>query len=90
MQHKRLNENSGLRSYRRARNRRGSDELSTKVRCWRAHFAGTDNCVDWEKKDYLRIPVGEQVEVAALMGDVAEDHSGKPSLHIHCGGQAYW
>jgi uncharacterized protein len=38
---------------------------------------------DWEKKDYLRIPVREQVEVAAMIGDVAEDPSGKPSLHIH-------
>ena len=26
---------------------------------------------DWEKKDYLRIPVREQVEVASLVGDVA-------------------
>jgi predicted DNA-binding protein with PD1-like motif len=38
---------------------------------------------DWETKDYLRIPVIEQVEVAALIGDVAEDPSGKPSPHIH-------
>jgi hypothetical protein len=38
---------------------------------------------DWETKDYLRIPVIEQVEVATLIGDVAEDPSGKPSLHIH-------
>src|SRR4051812_31233345 len=38
---------------------------------------------DWEKKDYLRIPVVEQVEVASLMGDVAENPSGNPALHIH-------
>ncbi|MEZ5786033.1 MAG: PPC domain-containing DNA-binding protein [Xanthobacteraceae bacterium] len=38
---------------------------------------------DWEKKDYLRIPVREQVEVASLVGDVAEAPSGEPSLHIH-------
>jgi len=38
---------------------------------------------DWEKKDYLRIPVREQVEVASLIGDVAEGPDGKPSLHIH-------
>ncbi|MEZ5787535.1 MAG: PPC domain-containing DNA-binding protein [Xanthobacteraceae bacterium] len=38
---------------------------------------------DWEKKDYLRIPVREQVEVASLVGDVAEAPSGDPSLHIH-------
>lgn len=38
---------------------------------------------DWEKKDYLRIPVREQVEVASLIGDVAEGPDRKPSLHIH-------
>lgn len=38
---------------------------------------------DWEKKDYLRIPVREQVEVASLLGDIAEAPSGDPSLHLH-------
>jgi predicted DNA-binding protein with PD1-like motif len=38
---------------------------------------------DWESKEYMRIPVHEQVEVASLIGDVAEDASGKPSLHVH-------
>src|SRR5690349_22232857 len=38
---------------------------------------------DWEKKEYQRIPVREQVEVASLLGDVAEAPSGKPALHIH-------
>ena len=38
---------------------------------------------DWDKKGYVRIPVREQVEVASLIGDVAEDPSGQPSLHIH-------
>jgi predicted DNA-binding protein with PD1-like motif len=38
---------------------------------------------DWEKKDYLPISVNEQVEVAALIGDVADDPSGTPALHIH-------
>lgn len=38
---------------------------------------------DWEKKEYLKIPVGEQVEVAALIGDVALAPSGDPALHIH-------
>jgi len=38
---------------------------------------------DWEKKDYLRIPVTEQVEVASLIGDVAEGPNGKPSIHVH-------
>jgi hypothetical protein len=35
---------------------------------------------DWEKKDYERIPVKEQVEVAALIGDVVLDEGGKPTL----------
>ena len=38
---------------------------------------------DWEKKDYERIPVREQVEVLSLIGDVAMDESGKPKVHAH-------
>ncbi|HEY4308061.1 MAG TPA: PPC domain-containing DNA-binding protein [Pirellulales bacterium] len=38
---------------------------------------------DWEKKDYSRISVAEQVEVLALVGDVAWDASGKPKVHAH-------
>jgi predicted DNA-binding protein with PD1-like motif len=38
---------------------------------------------DWEKKEYLKRPVKEQVEVASLIGDVAEDPDGAPTLHIH-------
>jgi len=38
---------------------------------------------DWQKKDYLRIPLREQVEVASLLGDVAEAPTGEPTLHIH-------
>src|SRR5262245_51414614 len=37
---------------------------------------------DWERKEYLPIPVGQQVEVASLVGDIAVA-DGKPSLHIH-------
>ncbi len=37
---------------------------------------------DWERKDYERIQVEEQVEVLSLLGDVALDR-GKPKLHIH-------
>lgn len=36
----------------------------------------------WEKKDYKRIPVHEQVEVLSLIGDVAEK-DGQPKLHAH-------
>jgi predicted DNA-binding protein with PD1-like motif len=37
---------------------------------------------DWEKKDYERIPVREQVEVLALVGDIALQ-DGTPKLHAH-------
>jgi uncharacterized protein len=37
---------------------------------------------DWEKKDYDRIPVDEQVEVLTLVGDIALQ-DGKPKLHAH-------
>jgi predicted DNA-binding protein with PD1-like motif len=38
---------------------------------------------DWEQKKYLEIPVKEQVEVAALVGDIGIDEAGTPALHIH-------
>jgi hypothetical protein len=38
---------------------------------------------DWEKKDYRKIPVREQVEVVSLVGDVAQGPDGKPVLHLH-------
>jgi uncharacterized protein len=41
------------------------------------------NYFNWEKKEYEKIPVSEQVEVASLIGDVADDPKGKPTLHIH-------
>jgi predicted DNA-binding protein with PD1-like motif len=37
---------------------------------------------DWQKKDYERIPVNEQCEVLALVGDIALD-AGKPQIHAH-------
>ncbi len=37
---------------------------------------------DWEKKDYKKIPVNEQVEVLSLVGDIAEK-DGEPALHAH-------
>lgn len=39
---------------------------------------------DWDKKAYERIPVAEQTEVLALMGDIAVDAaSGKKKIHAH-------
>jgi predicted DNA-binding protein with PD1-like motif len=37
---------------------------------------------DWETKEYERIPVREQVEVLALVGDITLQ-DGKPHLHAH-------
>jgi predicted DNA-binding protein with PD1-like motif len=37
---------------------------------------------DRDRRDYLRIPIGGQVEVLSLLGDVAE-RAGEPSLHVH-------
>jgi predicted DNA-binding protein with PD1-like motif len=37
---------------------------------------------DWDKKDYLRLPFEEQVEVVALLGDVALEGT-TPKVHAH-------
>ena len=37
---------------------------------------------DREKKDYVKIPIREQVEVLALTGNVAW-HDGQPKVHAH-------
>ena len=38
---------------------------------------------EWDTKQYRTIPVDEQVEVAALTGDIALDQRGEPALHLH-------
>jgi predicted DNA-binding protein with PD1-like motif len=38
---------------------------------------------DWETKAYRRIPVAEQTEVAAFLGDIALAEDGSRSLHVH-------
>jgi len=38
---------------------------------------------DWSSKAYERIPVTEQVEVASMLGDVAQGIDGKPAVHAH-------
>jgi predicted DNA-binding protein with PD1-like motif len=54
-----------------------------------AHFTGIGafsqvvlGYYDWEKKDYLKIPVDEQVEVVSLIGDVALEKD-RPKIHAH-------
>ena len=37
---------------------------------------------DWNRKEYRRIPIQEQVEVLSLIGDVALDR-GTPKVHAH-------
>jgi uncharacterized protein len=37
---------------------------------------------DRDQKDYLEIPVAEQVEVLSLLGDIAEK-DGEPKVHAH-------
>jgi uncharacterized protein len=37
---------------------------------------------DWEKKDYEKVPIHDQVEVLSLVGD-ATLKDGKPSVHAH-------
>lgn len=38
---------------------------------------------EWETKEYLPIPVDEQVEVASLTGDIALGPDGRPAVHVH-------
>src|SRR5262245_29727980 len=38
---------------------------------------------DWDKKDYKKIPVREQVEVVSLVGDITEGENGQPKVHTH-------
>jgi predicted DNA-binding protein with PD1-like motif len=47
-----------------------------------AFSAVTLGYFDWNRKDYEKIPVREQVEVLTLAGDIAV-HEGKPKLHVH-------
>jgi hypothetical protein len=37
---------------------------------------------DWQQKEYLRIPIDEQVEVLSLVGDIALK-DGQSSVHAH-------
>lgn len=48
-----------------------------------AFSEATISYFDWERKEYEKIPVREQVEVAALSGDVAIGPDSTPAVHIH-------
>jgi uncharacterized protein len=54
-----------------------------------AHFTGIGafssvvlGYFDWEKKEYLPIPVKEQVELVSLIGDITIEKE-KPIIHAH-------
>lgn len=47
-----------------------------------AFSAATVAYFEWERKDYLRIPITEQVEVLSLLGDIALDGA-QPKVHAH-------
>lgn len=38
---------------------------------------------DWDKKEYLPIPVAEQTEVAAFTGDIVLGPDGETVVHVH-------
>jgi len=95
MQHKLLHESNGQRTYVVVLET-GEEVLScleTFARSQQIHTAqltaiGAFSDVvlkyfDWEGKTYLSVPVREQVEVAALNGDIAEAPSGELHLHVH-------
>jgi uncharacterized protein len=95
MQHKRLHESGGQRTYAVVLET-GEEVMDclhrfmTEQHIFAAQLTGigafSDLVLlyfDWEKKAYLRIPVREQVEVASLLGDVAQAPSGEAVLHIH-------
>lgn len=39
--------------------------------------------LNWETKAYEPVRVDEQCEVISILGDIAKDEDGKPSLHLH-------
>jgi predicted DNA-binding protein with PD1-like motif len=61
----------------------GSNELgAARLTAIGAFSEVTLGYFDWEKKDYKKIPVREQVEVLSLIGDVALK-DGEPKVHAH-------
>jgi predicted DNA-binding protein with PD1-like motif len=94
MQHKRLHENEGLRTYAVVL-QSGEEVMAclrqfvTRERVFAAQVTGIGalsdvvlQYFDWDKKEYQG-PIREQVEVASMIGDVAQAPSGEPALHMH-------
>ncbi len=69
---------------------RGLGKFAKEHRLAAAHFTAIGaledvvlGYFDWQKKDYKRIPLNEQVEVLALVGDVSRDEEDQPKVHAH-------
>jgi len=65
-------------------------EFATKSGLSGSHFTAigafqvaTLGYFDWNVKDYKHLPVNEQLEVVALIGDVAAGPNEKPKVHAH-------
>lgn len=67
----------GLRDFARSADIRAAH--FTGIGAWQS---GTLAFFQWEQKSYLDIPVSEQVEVLAFVGDIAWHH-GEPVVHAH-------
>jgi hypothetical protein len=68
----------------------GLAEFARQNRLGAAHFTAigafrdvTLGYFDWERKDYKKIPLNEQVEVLSLVGDITLDEKGNPKVHAH-------
>lgn len=95
MRTKLLHEDAGLRTYALVLDR--GDEVAeclkhfaaaervtgARVSAIGAFERATMAFYDWETKDYVDIPVDEQVEVASLNGDIGVEEDGSPALHLH-------
>lgn len=91
---KQLSDSGGLRSYALVFDsgdeaKSALEEFAVREELSAAHFTGigafsdvTLGYFDWERKQYDEIPVSEQVEVAAFIGDVALGEDG-PEVHAH-------
>ena len=68
---------------------RGLTRFAQEQHLTAAHFTGLGafsavvlGYFDWQRKEYKRIPVNEQVEAVSLIGDIAMS-KGKPMVHAH-------
>lgn len=95
MRTKLLHEDAGLRTYALVLDR--GDEVAAclkdfaaaeritgaRVSAIGAFERATMAFYDCDTKDYVDIPVDEQVEVASLNGDIGVEEDGTPALHLH-------